>query len=119
MNATHACFGWLSKTGHTAHHRGAIVECGTTVPLWIPATRVAGSFRYRTPGVYVIAVVIPPELAFGQLKRYLLHCVQPYRTPKATRERNEIQSGARLAALRKWCRNILHLENERGVGTCA
>ncbi len=42
------------------------VECETTVSLWIPATRVAGSFRYRMPEAYVMAVGIRPERAFGQ-----------------------------------------------------
>ncbi len=34
------------------------------------------------------------QLALPELKRYLLHCVQPYRTPKVARKRNEIESGA-------------------------
>ncbi len=38
------------------------------------------------------------QLALPELKRYLLHCVQPYRTPKVARKRNEIESGAGT-----WC----------------
>ncbi len=41
------------------------------------------------------------QLALPEPKRYLLHCVQPYRTPKTVRERNEIESGTRRAAVLK------------------
>ncbi len=52
--------------------------------LWSAGRESRSGFRYWMPGAYVMAVLIPPELAYGQLKRYLLHCAQPYRTPKAT-----------------------------------
>ncbi len=45
MTSIHSCLKWLFGTGHTARHRGANLECVTQVPLWFPATRVAGSFR--------------------------------------------------------------------------
>ncbi len=42
------------------------------------------------------------QLALPELKRYLLHCVQPYRTPKVARERNEIESGGGTRRNRKY-----------------
>ncbi len=45
MKTTHAYFGWLFGTAHTAYHWGALLECGTRVPLLIKATRVAESYR--------------------------------------------------------------------------
>ncbi len=50
MQSTNAYYGCSFGTGHTARHRGAIVECETRVLLWIPATRVAGSLRHSVIG---------------------------------------------------------------------
>ncbi len=39
------------------------------------------------------------QRALPEQKRYLLHCVQPYRTPKTVRERNEVENGGGLDAI--------------------
>ncbi len=44
------------------------------------------------------------QRALPEPERYLLHCVQPYRTPKTARERNEIESGAGSRRIRKYTR---------------
>ncbi len=42
----HACMlRMIFGTGHKAYHWGALLECGTRVPLLIKATRVAESYR--------------------------------------------------------------------------
>ncbi len=54
------------------------------------------------------------QLALPELKRYLLHCVQLYRTPKVARERNEIESGAGTRRNRKYTkatRDMVRIES--------
>ncbi len=60
------------------------------------------------------------QLALPEPKRYLLHCVQPYRTPKTVRERNEVENGGGLDAIgnrqkrHETCRNPKYCKATRG-----
>ncbi len=69
------------------------------------------------PGAYVMAVVILPELAFGHSKRYLLHCAQPYRTSKATRDVSLLKAVRGRTVIPKrheTCRNPKYIKAVRG-----
>ncbi len=58
------------------------------------------------------------QRALPEQKRYLLHCVQPYRTPKEVRERNEIESGTGTRRIRKYTkatRDVSQSKAARGL----
>ena len=67
------------------------------------------------------------QRALPELKRYLLHCVQPYRTPRVARERNEVENGGGLDAIgniqkrhETWCEikaamNCRNLKNSKAT----
>ncbi len=55
MKTTHAYFGWLFGTAHTAYHWGALLECGTRVPLWFPERKfgIRKNEMERKSSIYV------------------------------------------------------------------